>query len=257
MYKKNIKADGTEDFVVGRLNLVDLAGSENTKTAGSDQTRAREAASINKSLLTLGRVITKLVEKAPHIPYRESKLTRLLKDSLGGNTKTCIIATVSPSQQADDIRSTLEYASRATQILNTPTGYLEIECSLFEKNLAGEFDRLLADLRASHEKNGVYMSKAEFDKMSAEFQSLKQEKAAMEEDAAVRQQQEEARVASLQQQHQQEMMLLEQRHQQELQRVQKQLLEARADLDALSALSQKVSSELTSFFSSRKRNRED
>ena len=57
----------------------------------------REAGNINQSLLTLGRVITNLVERAPHIPYRESKLTRLLQDSLGGRTKTSIIATISPA----------------------------------------------------------------------------------------------------------------------------------------------------------------
>lgn len=85
---------------ISRLgHLVVLAGSENTKMAGSIKSRATEASSINKSLLTLGQVRTSLVEKSPHIPYRESKLTRLLKDSLGGSTKTCIIATISPCSQ--------------------------------------------------------------------------------------------------------------------------------------------------------------
>jgi kinesin family protein 11 len=65
---------------------------------------------INKSLLTLGRVITALVEKSRHIPYRDSKLTRLLQDSLGGRTKTCIIATISPSSPClDETINTLEY----------------------------------------------------------------------------------------------------------------------------------------------------
>lgn len=59
--------------------------------------RAREAGNINQSLLTLGRVIKALVERGPHVPYRESKLTRILQDSLGGRTKTSIIATVSPA----------------------------------------------------------------------------------------------------------------------------------------------------------------
>lgn len=74
---------------------VDLAGSENIGRSGAVDKRAREAGNINQSLLTLGRVITALVERAPHIPYRESKLTRILQDSLGGRTKTSIIATVS------------------------------------------------------------------------------------------------------------------------------------------------------------------
>ena len=70
---------------IGKLNLVDLAGSENIGRSGAKDGRAREAGNINQSLLTLGRVITNLVERAPHIPYRESKLTRLLQVGLGNN----------------------------------------------------------------------------------------------------------------------------------------------------------------------------
>ena len=65
--------------------------------------RAKEAGVINKSLLTLGRVITALVEGLGHIPYRDSKLTRLLRDSLGGRTKTCIIATIAPTVQVPNL----------------------------------------------------------------------------------------------------------------------------------------------------------
>ena len=73
-----------EDFIkIGKLNLVDLAGSENIGRSGADKMQARkqEACMINKSLLALGRVITALTENSPHIPYRESKLTRLLQGS--------------------------------------------------------------------------------------------------------------------------------------------------------------------------------
>jgi len=74
---------------------------------------------INQSLLTLGRVITALTEHRGHIPYRESKLTRILQDSLGGKTKTCIIATVSPSCDCiEETFSTLDYAHRAKNIRN-------------------------------------------------------------------------------------------------------------------------------------------
>lgn len=65
--------------------------------SGAKNARAREAGNINQSLLTLGRVITALVEHHPHVPYRDSKLTRLLQESLGGKAKTCIIATVTSS----------------------------------------------------------------------------------------------------------------------------------------------------------------
>ena len=67
--------------------------------SGAIDQRAKEAGNINKSLLTLGRVITALVEGQGHVPYRDSKLTRLLRDSLGGKTKTCIIATIAPTVQ--------------------------------------------------------------------------------------------------------------------------------------------------------------
>lgn len=80
--------------------MVDLAGSECAKTAGTgahDKARMREALNINQSLLTLGRVITALRQKQNRIPYRDSKLTRLLQESLGGRCKTCIVATLSPS----------------------------------------------------------------------------------------------------------------------------------------------------------------
>lgn len=84
---------------MGKLYLVDLAGSENITRSGAVEQRAKEAGNINKSLLTLGRVITALVEGQGHVPYRDSKLTRLLRDSLGGRTKTCIIATIAPTVQ--------------------------------------------------------------------------------------------------------------------------------------------------------------
>lgn len=80
--------------------------------SGADQKAERktEAGMINKSLLTLGRVITALTDNSPHVPYRESKLTRLLQDSLGGTTKTCIIATVSPASGClEETLSTLDY----------------------------------------------------------------------------------------------------------------------------------------------------
>ncbi|XP_039039829.1 kinesin-like protein KIN-12D [Hibiscus syriacus] len=106
-----------------RLNLVDLAGSERQKTSGAEGERLKEAASINKSLSTLGHVIMILVDvangKPRHIPYRDSKLTFLLQDSLGGNSKTMIIANVSPSICcAIETHNTLKFAQRAKLIQN-------------------------------------------------------------------------------------------------------------------------------------------
>ncbi|KUF83200.1 Kinesin protein [Phytophthora nicotianae] len=102
-----------------KLNLVDLAGSEKWDSAvvtGSD--RSKELTSINQSLSALGNVISALVNpKRTHIPYRDSKLTRLLQDSLGGNTRTVVIATISPSESAvDETISTLQFADRAKSV---------------------------------------------------------------------------------------------------------------------------------------------
>ncbi len=114
--------DGTDLLKVGKLNLVDLAGSENVGRSGAVKGRAREAGNINQSLLTLGRVITALVEHHPHIPYRDSKLTRLLQESLGGRNKTCVIATATiGSSSYEETLSTLDYAYRAKSIKNRPT----------------------------------------------------------------------------------------------------------------------------------------
>ena len=103
VHMKENTIDGEELLKTGKLNLVDLAGSENIGRSGAVDKRAREAGNINQSLLTLGRVITALVEHAPHVPYRESKLTRLLQDSLGGRTKTSLIATISPASSNLDV----------------------------------------------------------------------------------------------------------------------------------------------------------
>lgn len=107
---KEVNLEGEDIIRIGKLNLVDLAGSENIQRSGTShiKDRTKEAGIINQSLLTLGRVINALVEKSSYIPYRDSKLTRLLSDSLGGRTKTCIIATVSPSPiSCDETLSTL------------------------------------------------------------------------------------------------------------------------------------------------------
>ena len=99
---------------IGKLHMCDLAGSECAKTAattGEAASRERERKNINQSLLTLGRVISALRDGASRVPYRDSKLTRLLQESLGGRCKTCIIATVSPSIICcEETLSTLSYA---------------------------------------------------------------------------------------------------------------------------------------------------
>ncbi|KRX27157.1 Kinesin-like protein KIF15 [Trichinella nelsoni] len=112
-----------ENVRISHFNLVDLAGSERQKTAETDDARLKEASSINKSLSVLGKVITALVQisqgKHCHVPYRDSKLTFLLRDSLGGNAKTCIIANIYPVLKSfGDVLSTLQFAQRAKLVQN-------------------------------------------------------------------------------------------------------------------------------------------
>ncbi|KAK1404707.1 kinesin-like protein KIN-5C [Heracleum sosnowskyi] len=170
---KEATPEGEELIKCGKLNLVDLAGSENISRSGAREGRAREAGEINKSLLTLGRVINALVEHLGHIPYRDSKLTRLLRDSLGGKTKTCIIATVSPAVHClEETLSTLDYAHRAKNIRNKPEVNQKMMKSTLIKDLYGEIDRLKAEVYAAREKNGVYMPKERYYQEESERKAM-------------------------------------------------------------------------------------
>jgi Kinesin motor domain len=99
LHLESSTGSGDEKKYVGsRLNLVDLAGSERLSKTGATGNRMKEGQKINLSLSALGNVISSLVEgRSQHIPYRDSKLTRLLQDSLGGNTKTVMLANCSPA----------------------------------------------------------------------------------------------------------------------------------------------------------------
>merc|ERR1719230_1087988 len=114
--------DGQPHIRVGKLNLVDLAGSERQSKTGATGDRLKEATKINLSLSALGNVISALVDgKSTHIPYRDSKLTRLLQNSLGGNAKTVMCANCGPADyNYDETLSTLRYANRAKNIKNKP-----------------------------------------------------------------------------------------------------------------------------------------
>lgn len=120
-------ANGAQDAVlVATLNLVDLAGSERVVKTGAEGIRMKEGANINKSLLNLGIVINKLTEgaegKGSHIPFRDSKLTRILQPALGGNSKTAIVCNVTPAAaHAEETHSTLRFAVRAKRVCNNAT----------------------------------------------------------------------------------------------------------------------------------------
>lgn len=118
--ENNLKNE-TNESLISKINFVDLAGSERASFLQSTGERLKEGNMINKSLLTLGKVITLLSEGDPQafIPYRDSLLTFLLRECLGGNSSTCMIATISPSQMnLEETMSTLRYASKARKIVN-------------------------------------------------------------------------------------------------------------------------------------------
>ncbi|KAG7509049.1 kinesin KIF3C isoform X1 [Solea senegalensis] len=137
--------DGRKHIRVGRLNLVDLAGSERQAKTGVQGERLKEAAKINLSLSALGNVISALADgRSSHVPYRDSKLTRLLQDSLGGNAKTVMVATLGPApQHYDETLTTLRYANRAKNIQNQPRVNEDPKDALLR-----EFQNEIARLRA-------------------------------------------------------------------------------------------------------------
>jgi kinesin family protein 18/19 len=114
---KDRTADTEKEVLCGKLSLIDLAGSERGTVTENRGIRLREGAKINTSLLALANCINALGDKTKKgffVPYRDSKLTRMLKDSLGGNCKTVMIATISPaSNQIEETTNTLKYANRA------------------------------------------------------------------------------------------------------------------------------------------------
>jgi len=102
------------------INLVDLAGSERVSKSSANGEALQEAKKINQSLSSLGQVISSIAKHLPHIPYRDSKLTRILKESLGGNNKTKLIVTCSMEQaQIGETLSTLRFAQNSKKIQNT------------------------------------------------------------------------------------------------------------------------------------------
>nr|XP_019606358.1 PREDICTED: kinesin-like protein KIF14 [Rhinolophus sinicus] len=138
--------------ITSRINLIDLAGSERSASAQTQGEQLKEGVSINRSLLTLGKVISALSEQANHrrvfIPYRESVLTWLLKESLGGNSKTAMLATVSPAASSvEETLSTLRYAQQARKIVNIAKVNEDVNAKLI-RELKAEIEKLKAAQRS-------------------------------------------------------------------------------------------------------------
>ena len=140
---------------IGKLYLVDLAGSEKISKSGATGFTIKEAEKINLSLTTLGRVIYNLTDgKSQHVPYRESKLTRVLQESLGGNSKTCLIITCSPSiYNESETLSTLRFGERAKKIKNKPKINKEVTVA--------ELQKLIAQLKENLKKANARITQLE------------------------------------------------------------------------------------------------
>ncbi|KAK4799673.1 hypothetical protein SAY86_025038 [Trapa natans] len=135
---------------VASLNFVDLAGSERASQTHADGARLREGCHINLSLMTLTTVIRKLSsgKRSGHIPYRDSKLTRILQHSLGGNARTAIICTLSPAlTHVEQSRNTLFFATRAKEVTNNAQVNMVVSDKQLVKHLQKEVARLEAELR--------------------------------------------------------------------------------------------------------------
>ncbi|XP_028766813.1 kinesin-like protein KIN-7O isoform X2 [Neltuma alba] len=143
---------------VSVLNLVDLAGSERAAKTGAEGVRLKEGSHINKSLMTLGTVIKKLSEGAEsqggHVPYRDSKLTRILQPALGGNANTAMICNITLAQiHSDETKSSLQFASRALRVTNCAQVNEILTDAALLKRQKKEIEELRAKLQGSHSEH--------------------------------------------------------------------------------------------------------
>ncbi|GAB2211410.1 hypothetical protein Droror1_Dr00024723 [Drosera rotundifolia] len=187
MIESGAQGDDYDGVIFSQLNLIDLAGSESSKTETTGL-RRKEGSYINKSLLTLGTVIGKLSEgKASHVPYRDSKLTRLLQSSLSGRGHVSLICTVTPaSSSTEETHSTLKFASRAKRVeIYASRNKIIDEKSLIKKyqreisNLKQELDQLKKGMlvSVSHEEILTLKQKLEEDQVKMQSRLEEEEEA--------------------------------------------------------------------------------
>ncbi|KAF3341935.1 Kinesin-related protein 4 [Carex littledalei] len=188
--------DSCDAVRVSVLNLVDLAGSERVAKTGAEGKRLKEGSHINKSLLTLGSVIKKLSEGAQnqggHIPYRDSKLTRILQPALGGNANTAIICNITLAHiHADETKSSLQFASKAKRVIYCVQVNEIVTDAALLKRQKKEIEELRAKLSVSHNeeweeqiltlRNTLLQSELEKERISLELEEEKKAKAQREE----------------------------------------------------------------------------
>lgn len=182
----NARGPGKHSEKSVRINLVDLAGSERTSASGASGARAQESAAINLSLTMLGKVIHALASKAANpknralVPYRDSKLTMLLQDALGGNSKTFMIAAISPADiNYDATLSTLRYAERAKTIQNRAVVNVDPTVSLISQ-LKAENKRMMHELKLL-QHGGGWQEETGLGGASSSIAAMKMLRAALKE----------------------------------------------------------------------------
>lgn len=171
--------------LLASLSLVDLAGSERVAQTNADGTRLKEGSHINRSLLTLTTVIRKLSggKKTGHIPYRDSKLTRILQSSLGGNARTAIICTMSPAlSHVEQSRNTLSFATSAKEVTNSAQVNMVVADKQMVKHLQKEVTRLKAELLSPEPSSSKCLrsllleKEQKIEQMEREMNELKRER---------------------------------------------------------------------------------
>jgi kinesin family protein 6/9 len=142
------RVESADKVVFSKLHLVDLAGSERTKKTGSSGVTLKEATFINKSLSFLEQVVIALCDKGrDHVPYRQSKLTNILRDSLGGNCKTLMIANIWPEpSHLEETVSTLKFATRMMRVSNEAIVNVQLDPQLLIKRYEKEVRDLKQEL---------------------------------------------------------------------------------------------------------------
>lgn len=139
-----------------KLSLVELAGSESAYKSGSDQSARHK---VNQSLVSFNRVVQALIAKSVHIPYRDSKMTRILQESLGGNSKTSFIATIAPGDNAtEETMNTLDYVTRAKNICNRPQINERLSKTVLLKDIDDQISQLKQDILANRTKTGRFLT---------------------------------------------------------------------------------------------------
>ncbi|KAI3647239.1 hypothetical protein MP228_007460 [Amoeboaphelidium protococcarum] len=163
---------GVANVKVGKLSLVDLAGSERQSKTQSTGIRFAEATKINLSLTALAHVMSSIVSGAPHIPYRDSKLTRLLQDALGGNSKTLMIATISPDQSSlSETLNTLRYAWRAKQIKNKPLVNDKPQNAMVLQ-VQNQIQQIQSDMDSSNEAELSALEQSQLDQLNEQLREI-------------------------------------------------------------------------------------